>query len=210
MSVRVRRSMNFSCAVCGVPSRIDPELLVQAARFDDQRIALPAADRVAVVGRGDVLGKRTAVEIDDPVRVRPAVVHDVHPLQFGHLDELGAVGRRELSRHARSLAPGVGFELIDLPDVVDRAGPRLKRNRRELSARQAGHAGAPSTDRLARHGTQNGLAVGPARRRRRRWRGTSSTTAAGRRLLGLRGNVDESHRQKERNAASDHHHGRLS
>src|SRR5687768_7741445 len=147
---------------------IDPELLVQAARFDDEGVAVPFADRVPVVARRQILGEVAAIEVDRPVRVRTAVVHDVHALQLGDVDELGAVRRRELPRHARRLAPGMRLELVDLTDVIDRARPRLERDVVEDPRRQGRDAGAPAANGLAGDRAHDRLTIGPARSRWRR------------------------------------------
>src|SRR4051812_31226325 len=86
------------------------------------------------------------------------------------------------------------FELIDLADVVNRPGPRLKGNLVESAATgQSRHAGAPSTHWLARHRTEDRLAIGPARGRRRRRScrtGSSAAPSSLSRSWGLSDNTD--------------------
>src|SRR5262245_36251021 len=51
---------------------INPEALVVANRIDDERVAFPPADRVAVVGGLQVLRVAAAVRVDRAERVRAA------------------------------------------------------------------------------------------------------------------------------------------
>ena len=71
---------------------------------------------------------RTAVHVDGAVGVRAADVEDIDALQLGEVYELHAIRRQELTRDARRLATGVWLELVLLPVVVDRTGPRLERH----------------------------------------------------------------------------------
>ena len=109
---------------------VEPEALVVADGVHDQRVAVPPADGVAVVGGREVGRVRPSVHVDGAERVRAADVEDVDALGFGQLDELHAVGRQELPRRPRRLAPRVRLELVLLPIVVHRLGPRLKRHGR--------------------------------------------------------------------------------
>ena len=102
---------------------IDPEALVEADRIDHQRVALPPADRVAVVGRRQILGVLAAVHVDRAEGMRAADVEDVGHLLVRELDEFGSVRRQPLARPARRLAARVRLELVS-PAIV-RDTPRV-------------------------------------------------------------------------------------
>src|SRR5690606_1881318 len=107
---------------------IEPEPFVEAGAVDDERVAFPPADRVAVIARREVIGVRTPVHVDRAERVRTADIEDVDSLLLGQIDELDAVRRQELPRGAGRLAARVRFELMDLAVVVKRLRPRLERH----------------------------------------------------------------------------------
>ena len=65
------------------------------------------------------------IHINDAVRVRPADIENVNPLQFWKIDELHTVRREKLSRASRRLAACVRFKLILEPVVVNTLGPGL-------------------------------------------------------------------------------------
>ena len=124
--------VNFStvCSCFGVrqPATVEPERFVEADGVDDERVALPPADRVTVEARRQVSRVRPPVHVDGPIGVRSADVEDVDPLHFRQLDELDAVRRQELTRDPGRLAARVRLQLVLLPVVVDRSRPRLKRH----------------------------------------------------------------------------------
>ena len=66
-----------------------------------------------------------SIHINDAVRVRPADIENVNPLQFWKIDELHTVRREKLSRASRRLAACVRFKLILEPVVVNTLGPGL-------------------------------------------------------------------------------------
>ena len=78
---------------------------------------------------------RAPVHVDGAEGVRPADVEDVEPLLVGHLEELDAVGRLELTRHPRRLAAGVRLQLVLLALDEERASPRLPRHLVDLRAK---------------------------------------------------------------------------
>src|SRR5690606_14426879 len=90
---------------------IEPEAFVEARAVDDERIALPPADRVAVIARREIGGVRASVHVHGAEGVRPADIEDVEPLLVGQIDELDTVRRQELPRRAGRLAPRVRLEL---------------------------------------------------------------------------------------------------
>src|SRR5687768_17510540 len=105
---------------------IHPEALVEALGIDDQRVAFPPADRMAVVGRSEVLRMAAAIHINRPEGVRAADIEDIDSIQLGQLDDLDAVRRHERARHARRLTPRVRLELMRVAVGDDRARPRLQ------------------------------------------------------------------------------------
>src|SRR5690606_8550244 len=62
---------------------VEPEPLVEAHAVDDERAALPPADRVTVVRRRQVLRMRAAVHVHGAEGVRAADIEDVEPLRGG-------------------------------------------------------------------------------------------------------------------------------
>jgi hypothetical protein len=54
---------------------VQPGLIVESRRIDDQRIAVPSADRVAAPRGLRINGKRAAVRVDLPVRVVHFIQH---------------------------------------------------------------------------------------------------------------------------------------
>ena len=125
--VRVKRSSVCSFSVCRRSAAIHPEAFVVADGVDDQRVAFPPADGVAVEGRIEIRRMRAAVHVDRPVRVRAADVEDENALNLRQLDELDAVRRQELAHEARRLAARVRLELVLLAIVEQRLRPRLER-----------------------------------------------------------------------------------
>src|SRR4051812_50090207 len=101
------------------PAAMHPELLVVTGRFDDQRIAFPAAARVTEVRRDQVgivhLRQRPAVEIDEAPAARTAAEDDGDALAIGLLDELEAVRRLELAGPARRQAARMRIVLFAAP-----------------------------------------------------------------------------------------------
>ena len=88
---------------------------------------------------------RAAVHVDGPEGVRAADVEDVDALQLGQLDELDAVRRLELTDDARRLAARVRLEAMAFAILVERRGPRLKRNVRRDRRRHDAARGQPQT-----------------------------------------------------------------
>ena len=81
---------------------VEPEALVVADGVDDQRVAFPPADRVAVVGGREVGRVDAAVHVDGPVGVRSADVEDVDALRV-----------RAARRTRRRTASGTGARSPD-------------------------------------------------------------------------------------------------
>src|SRR2546423_14504080 len=90
---------------------IHPEPLVVADGVDDERVAFPPADRVAVERRREGGRMRAAVHEDLAVRMRATDVEDEDAFNLRQLDELDAVRREELAHEPRRLAARVRLEL---------------------------------------------------------------------------------------------------
>src|SRR5712691_6297238 len=88
------------------PAR-QPELFVIADRVDDQSIALPLADRTAVVGGHEFRRRRlrTSIREDDAPIPVAAAQQDEDATQVPLLDELKSVGHEELPRASGGDAP---------------------------------------------------------------------------------------------------------
>lgn len=73
---------------------------------------------------------RTSIHVNRPVRVRSTDIKKINALDFGHVDELHAVGRDELPRTSRDFAARVGFVAFEgcFARLVQCARPRLKWN----------------------------------------------------------------------------------
>src|SRR5262245_35002519 len=60
------------------PAAVEPELVVVADRVDDERVAFPTSDRVAVPARKQIVWMLAAIHVDDAMRARVAeLVQDV-------------------------------------------------------------------------------------------------------------------------------------
>ena len=116
---------------------VNPEALVVANGVDDERVAFPPANGVAVVGRLQILRVAAAIGVNRAEGVRSANVEDEDPLDLGNLEDLGAVRREELTLHPRRLAPRVRLELVDPAIRRNALRPRLIRNRVPTSANAA-------------------------------------------------------------------------
>src|SRR5580704_3295982 len=66
----------------GVSAPVDPEALVETRGVDDQRVAFPPADGVAVETGLEILRMRPTVRVDGPVRVGSPDVEDVDALDL--------------------------------------------------------------------------------------------------------------------------------
>src|SRR5215213_1636015 len=105
---------------------------------------------MAVGGSQSARRMGTAVHVDGPEGMRPADVEDVDPLLLRQLDELDAVRRLELARHAGRLTAGVRLELVDLaigkhssrPGLHGQLFDRLDRDTGDSGTRQP-HALVP-------------------------------------------------------------------
>jgi ABC-type transport system involved in cytochrome bd biosynthesis fused ATPase/permease subunit len=148
---------------------IHPEALVEPHAVDDERVAFPMADRVAVVTRLEILQMLASVHVDGAKRVRAADIEDEDALDLGQVHELDAVRRLELPRGAARFAARVRLELVDLPRVVESPRPRLKRR---LISRvdRVGDAEQrrPYALLFRRRAPKDRAAIGVARRRARR------------------------------------------
>src|SRR5215510_7726355 len=61
------------------PAAVEPELVVVADRVDDQRVAFPTTDGVAIPAREQILWMLAAIHVDDAMRARVAeLVQDVN------------------------------------------------------------------------------------------------------------------------------------
>src|SRR5215475_581881 len=163
-------------------TRIQPEFLVHTGCLDHEGVTLPVADRIAVVGRDEILRMLRAVQIDDPVRVRSAHIQDIDTFQILLLvDELGAVRRGELSGNPRSLTARMRLELVNLALVVDSARPRLERNLiHDIGGQRGNGATAPAAWLLTRDRTDPRLVIGSSRSWRGwcRWSASAASTTA--------------------------------
>jgi hypothetical protein len=106
-----------------------PLFLVEAHRIDDERIAVPAADGVAEIGRPQIGWMLTGIGVDHAPRVWSGDVEDEDALLLRDLDDLEAGGVEE-SRSAGGLtADERGIEVgARLAIVVECLRPRLKRH----------------------------------------------------------------------------------
>src|SRR5687767_7745358 len=108
-----------------------PELLVEANRFHDQRIAFPLSDGCSVIA-GDSFGRRpdgTSVGMDDPpVAISASVQHEDAP-KFWLFDELKAIRHLKLAWTAgREASPErVILQQRPLAIFVQGSCPRLER-----------------------------------------------------------------------------------
>jgi hypothetical protein len=64
------------------PLPIDPEILIETGRIDDQRVAIPTANRISIRTRRQIPGMNLRVHIYDAHGVRSADIHDVNPLKL--------------------------------------------------------------------------------------------------------------------------------
>src|SRR5262245_60441684 len=85
----------------GMPIHVEPSLIIKAASFDDQAIALPPANRVTVVGRLARLRERTAIHEDLAVLV---ICLEENRNDLRRLDNLAGRGNGIEIRHAVSEA----------------------------------------------------------------------------------------------------------
>src|SRR4029453_15735233 len=79
-----------------VAGKVEPELVVEADRVDDERVAFESSDRVAVPRRIGICRMRTAVHEDLPVAVDVALEQEEHVR--GRLQDAPWI--RRLARHA--------------------------------------------------------------------------------------------------------------
>ena len=188
-SGRENRSTRCSASVCGKPAAREPESLVVADRIDDQRVLLPAADRVAVVGEHDLgrLPLRPPVGVDHaPVAVAAAHQHE-DASDLALLDELHAIRHLELARTAgrHAARDRIVLEQRALPMQVHRLRPRLHwrdaigvgeiqqqaivvhTHRRIRGLDQGLRAGVAPVPLLARGWAQTHVSIRPAWRGRR-------------------------------------------
>ena len=170
----------------GRTSPVEPEAFVEPNGVDDQRVPLPPADGMAVVGRREIRRVRPAIRVDGPVGVWATDVEDVDALQLGELDDLDTVRREKRPCDAGRLAPRMRLQLIRVAIGQERGRPWLQGNRRPFSGRRRDDAAAWQPDAFfcRRGATQQDPAI---RRSRRRLGGWAGRTAASGRALTSRG-----------------------
>ena len=106
---------------------VHPKLFIETDSIDDERVAFPVANGMAVITGFEILRMLSPVHIDHSHGMRAANVHDVDALQFRHIDELDAIRREKLSSASGRFTTSVGLELILEAIVVDPFCPRLPR-----------------------------------------------------------------------------------
>src|SRR5436190_2705554 len=117
------------------PAVREPEVLVEAGRAHDERVAFPVRDRAAVVERVVVVALHlalliAAIHVDDAVVAIAAADQNEDALARRILNELHTVRRLELPHGARVLAvqeARVVGEMALLAVLVKTERPRLKR-----------------------------------------------------------------------------------
>ena len=177
----------------------EPEFFVEPRRIDDEGVAFPSPSRVPVIQGIVVVAAQLArlgasVGVDEMPIVIAAAGHDENPAEGLVFQKLIPVRHLKLPHRARRDAlekDRIAIQEIALPELVERARPRLER--RDLAAvfeilqqpvavhrhigagfHQHGGARPGPVSRFTRHGPQARLAVGPA------WNGQGALIARGR------------------------------
>ena len=119
--------MTRSCLGRRSAGVVEPDVVVEPRALHDERVALPASDRIAKPRRIRILRQLAAVGEDLPERVN-GLVEDRH--QAGRLDDLERIGNEVRSRHAADDAVGgrVVFGVVGDACLEERLGPRLERH----------------------------------------------------------------------------------
>src|SRR5262245_37397889 len=108
---------------------IDPEIFAETPGVDNQRVLFPMPDGMSIRSGIDFFRMRPAIHENNPKRVGPTDIEDIHALQIGQVHEIYSVRSLKLTRYPRRMTSRVRFEFVNLPVIVERFSPRLKWNR---------------------------------------------------------------------------------
>src|SRR5262245_60766542 len=77
---------------------LHPESFIETNGVDDQRLAFPMPDRVAVKAGKEILRVGSTVHVNDSECLWTILIEYVDGLRFGYIDKLDAAGCNELTR----------------------------------------------------------------------------------------------------------------
>ena len=83
-------------------SRAEPGLVVEPDHVNDKGIAHPMPDRIAIIGRVQILGVRTPVDVNNPeIGARSVFIEEGHDLRVLHdLHRVTTTAAERSARHA--------------------------------------------------------------------------------------------------------------